>query len=916
MNQESRKLRSTIRLLGNLLGETIVEQEGRAIYELEEEIRKLAKAWRAGDRSTPAKIQALVPDMLNEMPRVFAVLKAFTTYFQLVNLAEEQERVRVLRNRLHAHSWETPMRETIAYGVRRLHEEGFTADDIRTFLRDLLIMPVLTAHPTESKRRTVQHKLRSIAQTLDRLDNSELSSMRREHLERRLSEDIVLLWQSDETRSSRLTVMDEVRNGIYYFETTLLQLVPQIYRELERTLTEYYPHENFDIPAFLRYGSWIGGDRDGNPNVTVDISEQALRAQREIVLKYYSDVVYSLYRHMSPSTQRVGVSQQLLDSLQHDFAMLPTQEQKRLETRFKQEPYRRKLIIMYRRLQAAIEESKHAWGSGLHTSFAYRHATQFLHDLRLIQTSLHQNKGARLAEGRLSDLIRAVEVFGFHLATLDIRQHAERHRSAIAEVFSAYRLCEEYTALSDAEKAALLRDQIANPRPLTARLVFSAETNETFEVFRFIRRAHNAIAPEAIQTYIISMTTGVSNLLEVLLMANDADLFGAINIAPLFETIDDLVAAPQIMRALFEDPVYRRHLEQRSYHQQVMIGYSDSNKDGGYLRSNWMLYRAQRALAQVCDEYGIRLTLFHGRGGTLGRGGGPANRAILAQPPESVRGRIKLTEQGEVISNRYDNAEIAHRHLEQLVNAILLTSGKRPHYAQEETWASIMDEMSLAAYEKYRALVEHPLFLRFFHETTPIDYIDHLNIGSRPARRKTTNAIFDLRAIPWVFAWTQSRVNLTGWYGVGTALERWVSQDEPRRLAALREMVQNWPFFRTLLGNVQVSMGKADIAIASLYAGLTSDELRLLIFADIVAEYKRTEKLLLQITDQIELLENEPWLQQSIRLRNPYVDPLNYIQVELLRQLRASHHSALTGQMQAALLLSVNGIAAGLQNVG
>ncbi|MEZ4659318.1 MAG: phosphoenolpyruvate carboxylase [Caldilineaceae bacterium] len=469
------------------------------------------------------------------------------------------------------------------------------------------------------------------------------------------------------------------------------------------------------------------------------------------------------------------------------------------------------------------------------------------------------------------------------------------------------------------EKIAFLAPKLGQ-RPLTARLEFSDDTNESIGLFRLIRRAQQQMGAKAIETYIISMTTSASNVLEVLLLGRDAGIFGQFDIAPLFETVDDLLAAPRIMAALFENAVYQQHLAQRGQQQQIMIGYSDSNKDGGFLRANWMLFTAQRALAQVCDEYGVKLTLFHGRGGSIGRGGGPANRAILAQPPESVRGRIKITEQGEVVSSRYAHTALAHRHLEQLVNAVLLSSGRRPQYAQEEAWAQLMDVLSTRAHAKYRALVEKPEFIRYFHDATPIDQIGALNIGSRPARRKATQSIDDLRAIPWVFAWTQSRVNLPSWYGVGAAITSWIIEEqaagETDRLARLQRMYVEWPFFRSVIDNVQMGLGKADMAIASFYAGLTDDKTRAAIFDDIVDEFIRTKTAALQITGSKELLDNEVWLQRSIRVRNPYVDPLNYIQVALLERLRTDPDAEDKQAMREGVLLSVNGVAAGVQNVG
>ncbi|MCC9076885.1 phosphoenolpyruvate carboxylase [Litorilinea aerophila] len=925
------RVRYWIRTLGNLLGETIIEQEGKETFDLEEEIRALAKAWRSGDSHAQEKITELVSRLVDDLPRALAVLKAFTTYFQLVNLAEERQRVHILRQRaLKAYRRGVPMSETIANAVRRLDAEGLSAADVQNLLRQLFIMPVFTAHPTEAKRRTILLNLKRTAGILREMDLVDLLPQEREKKLEEIRENIVLLWQSDETRDRRPTVMDEVRNGLYYFEETLFELVPEIYQELERALAETYPGETFQIPAFLRYGSWVGGDRDGNPYVTVEVTEEALRAQKDLILELYSHKVEELYNELSPAVTRVRFSDEFLASLQEDFKLISDDEREVLD-RFALEPYRQKLILMFRRLEATRAENRQPWTRRVPNPRAYASVDQFRRDLQLIYDSLCQNKGERLARGRLARLIRAVDVFGFHLATLDIRQHSERHRVAMAEVLARMNLAGDYAAMPEADKVALLSREILSPRPLTALLDFSPETNETIRLFRLMRRAREIMGEEAITTYIISMTATVSNVLEVLLFARDAGLFGQIDVVPLFETIEDLRRAPEIMARLFQNGAYHRHLQARGNRQQIMIGYSDSNKDGGYLMANWMLFKAQRALAQTCEKYGIQLTLFHGRGGTLGRGGGPANRAILAQPPESVRGRIKITEQGEVISSRYANPDIAHRHLEQLVNAVLLTSGKRPHYQQEPHWATIMDALSERAFAKYRSLVEKPGFLRYFHEATPIDQIDLLNIGSRPSRRRQTESIADLRAIPWVFAWTQSRVNLPSWYGVGTALDAWVHGDGPAepasgeeaagegqeaRLAELRDMYQNWPFFRTVIDNVQMGLCIGDMAIASLYASLTDEEIRQEIFSQILDEYERTRKMVLAITGYQQLLDNESWLQRSITLRNPYVDPLNYMQVALMRKLRQEPDAPNANRLRDAVVLSVNGVAAGLQNTG
>ncbi len=913
------RLRQTIRMMGNLLGETIIEQEGRGVFDLEEEIRSLSKAQRSGDEESGRRIVSITQGLVSEPETIRALLKAFTTYFQLVNLAEERQRARVLREREErARREKQPMRETIAAAVRTLHEEGCSADEVRTLLHDLLIMPVFTAHPTEAKRRTVMLKLRAMTEYIAALDSGTLLPDEEREVVERIQETIVTLWQTDETRDRRPTVLDEVRQGLYYFENTLFDLVPGIYRELETALREVYPGETFEIPVFLRYGSWMGGDRDGNPFVTLGMTEATLREQKSTALTLYTRAVENLYGHLSMARTRMTFSQEFQESLRRDFDLVPPAELEVLE-RFRLEPYRQKMILVYRRLKATIQQNEQPWDKQAPNPRAYGSADEFLRDLTLVQESLRQNKGARMADGRFASLVQQAKIFGFHLATLDIRQHSERHRQAMSTILHRYysktRPDFNYVALPEAEMLQLLEAELASDRPLTARLEFDEETNETIGIFRLIRKAHAQVGPQAVQSYIISMTTSASNMLEVLLLAKDAGLFGQIDVVPLFETIEDLQNAPEIMRRLFEIPIYQEHLRQRGQHQQIMIGYSDSNKDGGYLRANWMLYQAQRALAQTCDQHAIRLTLFHGRGGSIGRGGGPANRAILAQPPESVRGRIKVTEQGEVISNRYSNRQIGHRHLEQLVNAVLLSSGERPRYKQEETWSAILEEVSARAEAKYRRLIDDPSFLQYFHESTPIDFINQLNIGSRPAKRKQTMGVGDLRAIPWVFAWTQSRVNLPGWYGLGSGIGSWIDEDPGgRRLQTLQEVYRDWPFFRTVIDRAQFSLRRADMGIAALYAQLTEETVREAIYPTIAEEFQRTEKVVLDITGQAEILDNEQWLQRSITLRNPYVDPLNYLQVALIRQLRGNPR--LEGELRQPILLSVNGIAAGLQNTG
>ncbi len=911
------ELSATIRLLGGLLGQTIVEQAGQEVFQQEEKIRCLSKAWRSGDTEAFEQLVQEMPKLVNDLTMADANIKAFATYFQLVNLAEEQQRVRILRERSNkAFEANVPMDETIAEAVETLASEGFTAQQVQETMQSMLIMPVFTAHPTESKRRTIRQILKVISELLHELNVPSASLRQRQEVRAEIQSYIVLLWQSDETRERKPTVMDEVRNsGLYFFENTLFDLLPKIYEEIESALRKTFPDFEFNVPSFLQYGSWIGGDRDGNPFVTNQVTIDTLRAQKEAILKHYNYKIDSLYHLLSPSTTRTDFSAEFLNSLAADRALVPESEFSVLD-RFRQEPYREKLILMFRRLRATRKHNESPWKEGTGNPRAYANAEQFLHDLQLIRESLLQNKGQRLVQGSLDRLIRSVQVFGFHLASLDVRQHAKHHRRTVGNILQKYEIVEDYNSLSEDERIKLLGQEIQSLRPLTSRLEFSPEDNDTVSLFRTIKHAHQNVGPSSIQSYIISMTQGVSDLLEVLLLAKDANLLGELDVVPLFETVEDLRNAPRIMTELFSNPIYWRHLQQRGGKQQIMIGYSDSNKDGGYLQANWMLYTAQRNLAQVCKQFDITLTLFHGRGGSLGRGGGPANRAILAQPPESVKGRIRITEQGEVVSSRYSEPEIAHRHLEQLVHAVLCSTGLRPRFEKEKQWSEIMDSLSEIAYQKYRSLVERPEFLSYFETATPIDQIDQLNLGSRPSRRKTTQSLDDLRAIPWVFAWTQSRANIPSWYGVGTGLSRWIAEDEATRLNHLKEMYRVWPFFRTLLNNVHLGMGRADMAIAGLYAKLATEQVAEAVYNDIVAEFELTKRLLFVVTGDYELLATEPWLQHSIRVRNPYVDPLNVMQVALLKALRSNPEHPNLDELRQAIILSVNGIAAGLQNVG
>jgi phosphoenolpyruvate carboxylase len=909
-------LSEDVHRLGDVLGETLVEQEGRELFDLVEELRGLAKAHRAGDEAAGERLLARIEGL--PLAESHGVLKAFASYFKLVNLAEERERVRVLRRRAReAHAAGSSAGETIEAAVQALREQNVSPDELRDLLARLLIQPVFTAHPTEAKRRTVLTKLARIADALAELDLETRTPEQARTAEEALREELTSLWQTEETRSYRPDVMDEVRGGLYYFEQALYDLAPEVGRALERAVARHYPGAH--VPGdFLRFASWIGGDRDGNPNITVASTEAALRAHHELALRLLRRGIERLHGHLSTAV-REEPDEELRASLEQDARAFPDQVSY-AEQRYARQPYRRKLLYVYRRLGATLEASTRPWRADhVAPGNTYRDADGLLADLRLLQKGLRAHRAERLASGRLGTLVRQAEIFGFHLASLDLRQASDRHTSAVAEVLGRFRIAPGYAALGEDERAALLTAEILSGRPFTPhRLDFSPETNETLELFRLVRRAHERLSPRAIESYVISMTRGPSDLLAVLLMARDASVSDQLDIVPLFETVADLHKAEDTLERLFDNPAYARHLQARGNAQTVMLGYSDSNKDAGFLTANWELHLCQRKVAALCTRRGVRLTLFHGRGGTVGRGGGPTNRAVLAQPPESVGGRLRFTEQGETVTNRYADPALARRHLEQLVHAVLVAASRRPVATPSRggAWEQAMNDLAALAQRAYRGLVhERPELVRYLQAATPISEIDRLNIGSRPARRSTQAGLSDLRAIPWVFAWTQSRVALPGWYGLGSALAGYAGADDTR-WTLLATMYREWTFFKTLLDNAQLALRGADMLIARVYATLAPEPERGSVFPLIEAEYHRTEAALCRLTGQADLLDEAPWLQRSIRVRNPYIDPMNYVQVALLRRLRAQPDGPEAEAIHDAVRLSVNGIAAGLRGTG
>ncbi|MGB6837373.1 MAG: phosphoenolpyruvate carboxylase [Dehalococcoidia bacterium] len=890
-------LSADIDLLRDVLREVIAEQEGQQLFDLEEEVRALAKARRAGDGAAASRMARIMTAL--DLTQARALIKAFAIYFQLVNIAEENQRVRVLRARERAA--EGPLAESITEAIAGFRAAGVSANDLADLLSRLSIQPVLTAHPTEARRSAIQAKLRRISTSIHRLDVHRLLPREEAAEIAGIREDILGLWQTAPVRAARPSPLDEVQDGLYFFQATLMEVVPDVYDELASALATYYPERTWSLPPSLRFGSWMGGDRDGNPFVTAETTRAALGAARAVAHSEYRQRLEDLSERLSQSADHVGASEELVASLAADAAANPYLD-RTLRERYPQELYRQKLGFVVRKLSDS----------------SYRSAEGLLADLRVIQASLAAQGARALAEGRLQRLIRQVEVFGLNLASLDVREHSGRHAEVLAEIFARRGLADDYLALPKSQRRALLTGELlkepALPVPVS---VLSPRARETVDTFHTIRQAHDWYGPDSISAYVISVTEAPSDILAAQFLAREAGLEGALDIVPLFETVADLRAAPTIMAELFTNPAYREHLRARNRNQQVMVGYSDSNKDAGYLAANWALYQAQRALAHTCREHGVALELFHGRGGTIERGGGPANQAILAQPPGSVAGRLKVTEQGEVIAERFANPHIAYRQLSQMVNAALRASVPHQWPPIEPRWEEAMEEMAETAGRAYRALVyETPGFQDYFYQATPIDEISALMVGSRPPRRETGD-FRALRAIPWVFAWTQCRALLPGWYGLGTALRSYAERSG-EQLGRLREMYQGWDFFATVIDNAQMVLAKADMPVARLYADLVEDAgLRERIFGCLEAEHRLTTKIVLAITGQQELLDNEPGLQRSIRLRNPYVDPLNYLQMELLRRLRRlDGGDPIYEETLAAILHTISGVAGAMKNTG
>jgi phosphoenolpyruvate carboxylase len=909
-------LRRDINLLGRVLGRILVEQEGEEMFETEEEIRLQCKRLRFDyDPELDARLMRRIDAMsAGELRRI---VRAFSVYFQLVNIAERHHRVR-RRRQYEAEPGNPPQRASVASALARLKREGLGTEALRGVLDEMAVGLVLTAHPTEAMRRSVRRKHVRIGEMLESLESPNLTWKEQRRLEDELAEEITILWQTDELRARRPEVEQEIERTLLFFENPLISATLEAYREFEDELSRQYPEETPTLGRVLGFGSWVGGDQDGNPFVGPEMITAALGLHREVILRRHLAYVSWMMDHMSQSARMIPVSDELRLSIELDEKSMP-EAAARFGGVDPDELYRLKLLFVAERLGLALRQP----GSPT----AYPGPTEFVRDLYTIRESLLQNGGERIAEGGMRDLIRQAEVFGFHLATLDVRQESATVVRAVAELI-LNSTGDDLLTMDEAGRATLLRGLLAAPDlQLPEPGNVSDESRKVLETFRRIRRARNEFSGTPVETFVLSMAHHASDVLSVQLLARRAGLLEVdedgrctanyLKVTPLFETVDDLARAPDVLGYLLEDPFYRSSIERGDDLQEIMLGYSDSGKDAGYVTSNWTLYKAQGLLSSVAREFGVRLRLFHGRGGSAGRGGGPSYQAIMAQPPDTLQGPIRITEQGEVISFKYSMRGLARRNLDTVLAAVLEASADESPHEPDPRWINAMEDISQTARGAYRALVyEDDDFLPFFSESSPIGELSLLNMGSRPSRRVQKPTVDSLRAIPWVFAWTQNRFLLPSWYGAGTALVGYAS--DARKLGILREMYEGWPFFRTLVDFMQMTLAKSDLRIAEKYTTLiTNPAIRKRLWTRVSEEHAACIDALLLITGNEHLLDDSPVLQRSIRLRNPYVDPLSYVQVTLLRRLRAlPEDSPEREDALNTLLLSISGVSSGMLNTG
>lgn len=899
------QLRSDVDFLGTALGDVLRELEGDKLFDLVEKVRVSTKRLRTEpDEERRQALRRLLGDSTTDQAE--RLLRAFTVYFQLINVAEEIHRVRVNRVREGRSTVEQPRNETIAAAVKSLRDQGWSASQARTFIEGLDVQLTVTAHPTEVKRYTVRLQLERIAAGMRERSETDLSPQQRAAVEQEIYAEIATLWHTRELVPEKPSVLDEVKSALYYYQQSILEAVPRVMTDVQSALQTYYGVETpAPLPPVVSFRSWIGGDRDGNPFVTPEITAETYRLQAQTALDRHLADVDLLVQRLSQWDERITLTKAFRDDIDGLIAAHGPPD------RFEGEPFRRKLSFVHRFLTQERDEvaSQEAFKDDSGVCYPGG-ADGYFEDLALVERTLAQGQGQRAARSFVRPTTYRAAAFDFHLAPLDLREHSEVHEQVMHDLFRYAGVTDRYRDLSEDEKVDLLSRELETPRPLVGpNAELEDETVRALSFLDVFGRIQQRYGDDATGGYVVSMTRGASDVLEVLVLAKQRGVT-AIDATPLFETLADLDAAPEVMRRLFGIEPYRRHVERRNV-QEVMIGYSDSNKDTGFLAANWALYRAQEGVARVCSEADVPLRIFHGRGTSIGRGGGPSGAAILAQPPGSLNGRMRITEQGEALSDRYSDPDLAHRHLEQVVHAFILSSARDagPLPELDSAYREAMGRAAKASAERYRSLLEDDAFLDFYHQVTPIEEISQLQIGSRPARRKGEKSLGNLRAIPWVFSWTQCRANIPGWFGLGTGL----AELEPD---LLREMYDRWPFFRTLIDFAQMSLAKADMTIFRSYLDLVPADVRDAFWPLIEEEYAASVRHVEQATGH-GLLDHDPTLSRSIELRNPYVDPLSYLQVELLNRLRSlPAESPDRSGLEYAVLVSLLGISAGMRNTG
>jgi phosphoenolpyruvate carboxylase len=895
----NRDIQADIRELGEILGEVIKRQTSQSEFDLIEEVRQAAIEYRADERDSRAAVREGLDDV--DPPVQETVARAFTTYFTLTNLAEERERARAIRR---GRQRQGTLADSTEAAVERLAARGADPTEIGQVLGDVYVQPTFTAHPTEAHRKTIKSKLREIGDWLETLDERRLTDREREQTLASLDAEVTTLWQTSLVRDRRPEVRDEALNVQWYLENVLYDVLPEVYDELEQALADTYDAD-VSVPTLYEFRSWAGSDRDGNPYVTPDVTEETLERQREETLELYREDLADLRDVLSGADHQVTVGEQLDERIDLLEDRLPTTAAE-AAARNPGEPYRQFLELMREALVRV---------SGVRPG-GYRDPEEFIADIEALETSLRANAAGEVAEQHVAPLRRKAETFGFTLASLDLRDHRQQHTTAVSAALAAEKI--DYEGMNESERVEFLTDAVLQDRQvidLSDAADFGETTERVLDRFRRLADWHREYGVEAVDTYAISMCEEPSHVLEVLFLADQAGVVdlpdhSGLDFVPLLETEYALSDARRIMGTLFENEAYAQALAARDDVQEVMLGYSDSNKENGFLAANWSLYVNQKRLAAITDEYGVDLRLFHGRGGSISRGGGPMNDALLALPTETVSGQVKFTEQGEAISEKYANPKIAERNLEQMLNAQIRARYEAFQGGSDEVpaaWREAMETAAPAARDAYRDLLSTDGFVSYFEEATPIQVIEDLNLGSRPASRSTERTVEDLRSIPWVFSWTQARCILPGWYSLASGLQAYLEADGD--VETLREMYQEWPFFRTTVDNAALALARTDMEIAAEYADLAPAGLREEFFPRLREEYEAATDLVMEITGREHLL-TRTWLRRSIDRRNPYVDPLNLLQIQLLAE---DDHSDLE---QRALRLTVKGIAAGLQNTG